>query len=154
MSWNYRVLQHSNDREQWYEIHEVYYDAAGEPELCTERAAIPGGETVEELREDLQLYTRALEQPVLEYATFERVNVSETAARPVVKAMQRIAREAVVSEFRKVLPFDGSPEAKLGEAIIEKTIEQLLMTAFNAALDGAMERLNAMKVQDSSAAEA
>lgn len=71
--WNYRVLHsiyvHESDnyKEHHYAIHEVYYNDNGDPKSCTVNSVGPSGETLEELKSDLENYTKALSQPVLEY---------------------------------------------------------------------------------------
>jgi hypothetical protein len=63
MTRRYRVV-HKGYR---YGIHEVYYDELGEIWTCTEEPVYPEGETLEELRTDLEHYRLALEEPVLDY---------------------------------------------------------------------------------------
>lgn len=63
MSWNYRVM--TLNRGESYEIHEVYYDTSGKPEMYTANAVKPYGENLEELRENLGWMMKALEKPVL-----------------------------------------------------------------------------------------
>lgn len=71
MTWNHRVMRRTNEHgETWYDIHEVYYetDPCGVEKLSwTEDAIAPMGETVDELREELERMLRALDKPVLEY---------------------------------------------------------------------------------------
>lgn len=66
MSWNYRVVQ----RVDVFAIHEVYYDAAGQPEAVTVDAMTPDGTTLEELRATLERFQEALNEPVLQYEDF------------------------------------------------------------------------------------
>jgi hypothetical protein len=63
MSWNYRVIL----QDDYYSIHEVYYDDDGNIESWTEQPVGIGGETLEELKGDLEYYKHALEKPVLKY---------------------------------------------------------------------------------------
>ncbi|MFA6049582.1 MAG: hypothetical protein WC761_00025 [Candidatus Paceibacterota bacterium] len=79
MTWNYRVLiKHlpAPDNTVWYAIHEVYYNEAGEPTMCSSEAMEPCGETLEELAADLKRMAGALEKPVLDHAIFERKEAS------------------------------------------------------------------------------
>ena len=75
MTWNYRVIHEKiilgDYEEDVYTIHEVYYDEEGNPELTTESACYPQGETLDELREDMEFYRRALSKPVLEMSFFD-----------------------------------------------------------------------------------
>lgn len=68
MSWRYRVMQHESDgTEPYFAIHEVYSDPLG----WTSMPAKVGGESVEELRDVLDMMSRALAEPVLSHETGE-----------------------------------------------------------------------------------
>ena len=75
MSWNYRVLRRvyktPSDEEIEYSIHEVYYDVHGNPVTCSQDAVFPMGSTPEELQEDVKRYAAALQQPILNWHSFE-----------------------------------------------------------------------------------
>lgn len=80
MGWNYRVLRRKLKPESavlgqpvyGYAIHEVYYDADGNPTSCTETGCAPFGESEKELREDLiMMRFDACSRPVLDYEMFE-----------------------------------------------------------------------------------
>lgn len=69
MTWEYRVIRFLNAMPggkilDWLQIHRVYYRgdtiSAWEPDPSK-----PGGESLEELREDLLLISMALEKPIL-----------------------------------------------------------------------------------------
>ena len=77
MTWNYRIVHrhfecpdHGEDcslcSEEWA-IHEVYYNAAGEPYAVTVNPMAPLGETLEEFKDDFEHYAAAFTKPVLEY---------------------------------------------------------------------------------------
>jgi hypothetical protein len=68
-TWNYRVLKKTDPAtgETIYTIHEVYYDDAGKPETCTENSVAPMGESLAELKRDMDHYLLALSKPVLMY---------------------------------------------------------------------------------------
>lgn len=72
--WNYRVLKqvYAGDQgnEEYFGIHEVYYDDNDKPHSCSTDAMRPFGETVEELQRDLELMQKAFEKPVLDYILF------------------------------------------------------------------------------------
>jgi hypothetical protein len=74
--WNYRVVRKAyppgkdGTIEYVLGIHEVYYDDNGEPEMVTEDRMDPHGETLEELRDDIEHMRLALDKPVLDYETF------------------------------------------------------------------------------------
>lgn len=61
MSWNYRVIKEGNT----YSIRSVYYDKKKPHSWQAEYEELVA-ESVEELIEYLDLYTQALERPVLE----------------------------------------------------------------------------------------
>lgn len=65
--WNHRVFAHTHtdSGERRYEIHEAYYTDDGRLYAHTARSVPPYGESLEELRETLQMMLRATEQPVL-----------------------------------------------------------------------------------------
>ena len=67
MRWNHRVvLRVEPDGSTHYGVHEVYYyDADDRPNARTLDASDPTGETLDELREDIAMFARALERPVL-----------------------------------------------------------------------------------------
>lgn len=58
--WNYRVVE----EDSFLSIHEVYYTDAGEIDGWTD-ATHAGGESVKELRRELEMMLRALDKPVL-----------------------------------------------------------------------------------------
>lgn len=71
MTWNYRVVKKSNtgydNLDEYYGIHEVYYDDDGKPEMVTVDPVGAAGDTLEELKHDLAYMIAALDMPVLNY---------------------------------------------------------------------------------------
>lgn len=71
MRWNYRVLRqvedHHGQEHVFFGIHEVYYDESGRPTTCTMEQIAPFGETLDELRADVEMIAKALDLPVLDY---------------------------------------------------------------------------------------
>lgn len=65
MSWNYRIVKTTFEQGDRYAIHEVYYDTNGNPTSHTVEPACPIGETIEELRVEMELYLKAMDRPVL-----------------------------------------------------------------------------------------
>jgi hypothetical protein len=59
--WNYRVIE----SEDVFRIHEVCYNSKGQITSFSEDPITPLGETMEELRGDLEYYMQALDRPVL-----------------------------------------------------------------------------------------
>lgn len=72
--WNHRVIrkkiQNGSEQEDWYGIHEVYYDDDEEIEGVTEKAIAPGGSTLEELKNELQRMIKCLDKGILEDQDF------------------------------------------------------------------------------------
>ncbi len=65
MSWNHRVMRFSNDSEEWFGVHEVYYHEDGRLRGYTTEAVNVMGETVEELRAILERMLASLNKPIL-----------------------------------------------------------------------------------------
>lgn len=65
--WNNRVVRkESPGGEVWYEIHEVYYNAAGKATMMTQDAIAAIGEDVADLKASLERMVRACDKPVFE----------------------------------------------------------------------------------------
>jgi hypothetical protein len=62
-TWNYRVVENEGS----FAIHEAYYDDAGNVTNITVDAVVPMGESLAELRADLERFLKALAAPVLVY---------------------------------------------------------------------------------------
>ena len=80
MTWNYRVISRPDpgggpDR---FGIHEVYYDSSGQIEMWTEEPCDPFGESLAELKADVEAMAAALSEPVL----LETELLAELATRP------------------------------------------------------------------------
>lgn len=65
MSWNYRVIRTNDGEEDYFAIHECFYDKHGNPDATTVEAITVGGGSIEELRETLQLMLNCLDKPSL-----------------------------------------------------------------------------------------
>ena len=61
MSWNYRVIESDTG----FTIHDVYYNDAGAITNVSVGEVAAYGETLDELRSDLEHYMKALERPAL-----------------------------------------------------------------------------------------
>ena len=73
MTWNYRVIE---DKEI-FRIHEVYYNNTGAITAISEDPITPEGETMEELKGDLEYYFQALKKPVLKKEDIVFVSMME-----------------------------------------------------------------------------
>ena len=66
--WNYRIFRHVDEgNNEWYTIHECYYNDKGKPTGWTENPVRPFGSTVEELKNCLYMMDLALNKPILDY---------------------------------------------------------------------------------------
>lgn len=66
MTWNYRVIKQEHPEETTtYAIYEVYYDEQDNIQFITKNPVDPHGETIEELRGNLEYMLQALNKPVL-----------------------------------------------------------------------------------------
>jgi hypothetical protein len=71
-SWNYRVMRHSarnSSGQEWFAIHEVFYDDNGTPYAASEEACAAFGETSDELFDDMKRMQSAFDRPILDYDT-------------------------------------------------------------------------------------
>ena len=70
MNWNYRVCKKVDDiGDVLFEVHEAYYNNAGELCAMTNEAVAPIGETLEELADDIKKMLAAFDAPVLDVDT-------------------------------------------------------------------------------------
>jgi len=69
MGWNHRVMKHekTDGDDDWYQIHEVYYNNKREPNGWTQHGIKPGGNTLEDLRDELIRMLEATEKQILIY---------------------------------------------------------------------------------------
>ncbi len=58
---NHRVVNNG----EFFHIHKVYYKDNGEIDGWTENPVSPAGETLEELKADMEMFKAALNKPVL-----------------------------------------------------------------------------------------
>lgn len=91
MYWNYRIIEkyHKDTDSTTYHIHEVFYDSKGNIEAWTEPIE-PMGETLEELRSDMNLMLLAFEKPVL---TEKMIEASISSKDSEFKTMLKEAKE-------------------------------------------------------------
>lgn len=71
--WNHRVMRRTytppgyDEPIHLYSIHEVYYSPDGSVATYTKDGVRPQGESLDELREELEMFINALGQPILPY---------------------------------------------------------------------------------------
>jgi hypothetical protein len=78
MTWNHRVFKNDSQFDV-YDIREVFYDENGKPDGYTMEPVYPAGNTIGELREELERMLKALKRPVLSEADFEPSSGDEGA---------------------------------------------------------------------------
>ncbi len=61
MNWDYRVIEHDGA----FTVHEVHYNDKGAIISISEDPMGPSGETLEELKADMEYFLQALDKPVL-----------------------------------------------------------------------------------------
>lgn len=66
MKWNYRVTITRDERGDIYEIREVFYDGGGAMTATTIDPAEPFGETLDELKTNFKMMSRAFDLPVVD----------------------------------------------------------------------------------------
>mgnify|MGYP001560878605 CR=1 FL=1 len=77
MTWNHRVIRHVESDNEWYAIHDVYYDENDEPDGVTLDPEAVIGDNLEDLQQTLEWMTKALSAPILDYNMFldqEKIN--------------------------------------------------------------------------------
>ena len=76
MSWNYRIMKRkvefdTGDAEDFFAVHEVYYNKDGEIYGWTEKPVGVCGESLEEIKEALEYYKEAFHKEVLDWDELE-----------------------------------------------------------------------------------
>ena len=73
--WNYRILAREykgfNEIEVVFEIHEVFYNKDGIPDMCTEDPVGVVGDNLAEISDTLKWMKKSLKKPILSYSDFE-----------------------------------------------------------------------------------
>ena len=65
MGWNHRVMKSKDGEDDFFTIHEVYYDKEGKVDGDTARGTSPCGKSLQELREALERMLKSLDKEVL-----------------------------------------------------------------------------------------
>ena len=78
-AWDYRVVRKESvdGSDEWYSIQEVYYDGDGQPMAQTIDLMV-GGDTIMEMRIQLELMLKSLEEPVLDESDITSMPPVET----------------------------------------------------------------------------
>lgn len=67
MSWNYRVLKTEDGEDDFYQIHEVYYDKQGKVNGYTKNGATVAGNDIANVKSVLMKMLSCLEKDVIKY---------------------------------------------------------------------------------------
>ena len=67
MSWNHRLMKMKDGEDDFYQIHEVFYDKEGNVESYTKNGVTVGGKDIGEVKWVLLEMLAALDKPVLDY---------------------------------------------------------------------------------------
>ena len=60
--WNNRIVKHKKDDAVWYSVHEVFYNDNGGIKFYTENPITIFGETVEEVKSQLEMITKDIQE--------------------------------------------------------------------------------------------
>ena len=74
MTWNYRVLKSKDGEDDWYQIHEVYYDKEKVVNGWAENGATVCGNTLVEVRSSLELMLKSLDKEIINNHEDEKDN--------------------------------------------------------------------------------
>lgn len=72
MSWNYRVFKHVYKDEEYFQVHEVFYDDQGNIQGWSAEEVAALGSNPTELRSDLGMMLQALDRPILDAKELEK----------------------------------------------------------------------------------
>ncbi len=75
MTWNHRVIRrtHPQWKRPYFAVHEVFYDEDDVPYLVTQEPVDVGGESLDEVRQSLEMMAAALEKPVIDMSYFDEL---------------------------------------------------------------------------------
>lgn len=78
MTWNYRLVLRDDLDEDWYEVHEVYYNEKKELILCTENPISLSGESLEDVVENIGMILKDIKKhPILLASDLPDASVDE-----------------------------------------------------------------------------
>jgi hypothetical protein len=64
--WNHRVIKTKDGVDDWYAIHEVFYDKGGNVDGITKEPISVGGNTIEELKWTLTKMLESLDKDIID----------------------------------------------------------------------------------------
>jgi len=65
MSWNYRVLKSVDDDDDWFQLHEIYYNKDNKVNGWVKAGATVHGNSIDDLRDTLNKMLEALDKEAL-----------------------------------------------------------------------------------------
>ena len=71
-TWNHRVMRRVTKYGTYYGVHEVYYDSEGKVDGYTMHPVNIAGESVEEIKEYLEMILNCLDKEILDYEEEEK----------------------------------------------------------------------------------
>ena len=72
--WTHRVMRRKIKGEYFYGIHEVHFDTPEKIEGWTEEEMAPCGDSLNELKDAVKFFRKALDEPVLDYETGKAID--------------------------------------------------------------------------------
>jgi hypothetical protein len=85
--WNYRIIKHSdgNPENDYYGIHEVFYNKRGKPNSCTKDVIDVLAEDIKGIKWVLSKMKLALGRPVIDFSYFENMEAKAIKAKRRLK---------------------------------------------------------------------
>jgi len=102
LTWNYRVMERTfpKEEEKVYEIHEVYYEGEKIVGISKEPIYLFGN-SIEELKSDLEMQKAAFEKEILNYDTFVK-NFDKREKKVVEKKeIENKLKDIQIGNFKK-----------------------------------------------------
>ena len=109
MTWEYRVIRDRHFGEEYFLIKEVYYGKDENDIIAIGDAPIPNGNSLEDVKEVLELMERATNKPVLDSPLFKNTHVYCVNCIHFKDLMKSIENENSLSsslECNECNPFD------------------------------------------------
>jgi hypothetical protein len=73
MTWNYRLIRHTSNGEEYIAIHSVYYDANSNPIFCSKDPAYIASEDIVGISDEIDRFLVAMSKPVIDYDHFSKL---------------------------------------------------------------------------------
>lgn len=71
-TWNHRVMKRVTKYGTYYGVHEVYYDSEGKVDGYTTHPVSVAGESIEEIKQYLEMILNCLDKDILDYEEEEK----------------------------------------------------------------------------------